>query len=40
MQMEFEQLKKIFQDQIRLSPFDPEKDINILCDGASSKGIG
>ena len=23
-----------------LSPFTPEKDINILCDGASSKGIG
>ena len=40
MQMEFEQLKKIFQDQIRLSPFDPEKEINILTDGASSKGIG
>ena len=40
MQMEFEQIKKIFQDQIRLSPFDPEKEINILTDGASSKGIG
>ena len=39
MQMEFEQLKKIFQDQIRLSPFDPEKEINILTDCASSKGI-
>ena len=39
-QAEFEQLKRIFQDQIRLSPFDPEKEINILCDGASSKGIG
>ena len=40
MQEEFVQLNKIFQDQIRLSPFDPEKEINILCDGASSKGIG
>ena len=40
MQEEFMQLKKIFQDQIRLSPFNPEKEINILCDGASSKGIG
>ena len=39
MQMEFEQIKKIFQDQIRLSPFDPKKEINILTDGASSKGI-
>ena len=37
MQMEFEQIKKIFQDQIRLSPFDPKKEINILTDGASSK---
>merc|ERR1712208_19655 len=40
MQMEFEQLKKIFQDQIRLSPFDPEKEIKFLTAGASSKGIG
>ena len=38
--MEFEQIKMIFQDQIRLSPFDPRKEINILTDGASSKGIG
>ena len=40
MQEELVQLKRIFQDQIRLTPFDPEKEINILCDGASSKGIG
>ena len=33
-------IKLIFQDQIRLSPFDPSKAINILTDGASSKGIG
>ena len=39
MQEEFVQLKRIFQDQIRLTPFDPEKEINILCDGASSKEI-
>ena len=30
----------IFQDQIRLIPFDPNKEINILTDGANSKGIG
>ena len=29
-----------FQDQIRLSPFDLNKEINILTDGANSKGIG
>ena len=40
MQMEFEQIKKIFQDQIRLSPFDPKKGMNISTDGASSKGVG
>ena len=40
MQMDFEQIKMIFQDQIRLSPFDPKKKINILTDGESSKGVG
>ena len=30
----------IFRDQIRLSPFNPKKSINILTDGASSSGIG
>ena len=40
MQKEYEQIKLIFQDQIMLSPFDPNKAINILTDGASSKGIG
>ena len=29
-----------FQDQIRLRPSDPNKAINILTDGTSSKGIG
>ena len=40
MQWEYEQIKLIFQDQIRLSPFDSSKAINILSDGASSKVIG
>ena len=40
MQREYEEIKLIFQDQIRLSPFNPNKAINILTDGASSKGIG
>ena len=30
MNKEIEQVKVIFTDQIRLSPFDPEKKINIL----------
>ena len=37
---EYEEIKLIFQDQIRLSPFDPNKAINILTDGPSSKLIG
>ena len=40
MQWEYEKIKWIFQDQIRLSPFDPSKEINILTDGTNSKGIG
>ena len=40
MQQEYEAIKLIFQNQIRLSPFNPEKPINILTDGASSRGIG
>ena len=40
MQREYEEIKLIFQDQIRLSPFNPIKAINFLNDGASSKGIG
>ena len=40
MQKEYEEIKLIFQDQIRLSPFDPNKAINILTDGTTSKGIG
>ena len=40
MQQEYEAIKKIFKDQIRLSPFNPNKPINILTDGASSSGIG
>ena len=39
MQQEYEAIKLIFQNQIRLSPFNPEKPINILTDGVSSKGI-
>ena len=40
MQREYEEIKLIFQNQIRLSLFNPDKPINILTDGASSKGIG
>ena len=39
MQIEYEEIKLIFQDQIRLSPFNPNKAINILTDGTSSKGM-
>ena len=39
-QQEFEKVKSIFKDQIRLSPYDPTKELNILTDGANSAGIG
>ena len=32
MNLEFEKVKLIFTDQIRLSPFNPDKEINILID--------
>ena len=39
MQQEYEAIKMIFRDQIRLSPFNPKKTINILTDGASSSSL-
>ena len=38
-QNEFDKVKQIFQDQIRLSPYDPSKELNILTDGANNAGI-
>ena len=40
MQLEFEKAKLIFTDQIRLSPFNPDKEINILIDAANKSGVG
>ena len=40
MQNEFEAVKHIFSHQIRLSPLDTNKRINIATDGANSSGIG
>ena len=40
MEEEFQKVKLIFTDQIRLSPFNPDKAINIVIDGANSKGVG
>ena len=40
MQEEFDKMKFIFTYQIRLSPYDPSRELNILPDGASSAGIG
>ena len=40
MQQEFDKIKLIFTDQIRLSPYDPSKELNILKDGANSARIG
>ena len=40
MQNEFQAVKHIFTHQIRLSPLDMNKKINIATDGANSAGIG
>ena len=40
MDLELKKVKIIFTDQIRLSPFNPEKEINILIDAASRTGVG
>ena len=40
MEEEFQKVKLIFTDQIRLSPFNPNRTINILIDGANSAGVG
>ena len=40
MENEFKQVKQVFKNQIRLSPLDPSKRINIITHGANSKGVG
>ena len=40
MEKDFQKVKHIFTKQIRLSPFDPKKKINLLIDGANSSGVG
>ena len=40
MNLEFEKVKVIFTDQIRLSPFNPDREINILIDAANKTGVG
>merc|ERR1712215_294668 len=40
METEFEQIKQVFTNHIRLSPMDTTKRINIATDGANSVGIG
>ena len=40
METEFKAVKHIFTHQIRLSPLDMDKKINIATDGANSAGIG
>merc|ERR1712236_64212 len=40
MENEFKQVKQVFKNQIRLSPFDTSKRINIVTDGADSTGVG
>merc|ERR1712208_272980 len=40
MNAEFQEVKQFFTDQIRLSPFNPDREINILIDAAKTKGVG
>ena len=40
MEIEFKAVKNIFTHQIRLSPLDVDKKINIATDGANTAGIG
>ena len=40
MELEFEKVKEIFTKQIRLSPFNPDREINILIDAANKSGVG
>ena len=40
MEQEFKDLKFIFETQIRLTPYDKTKELNLLTDGASSQGVG
>ena len=40
MGQEFDAVKEIFTHQIRLSPLDVDKKINIVTDGANSAGVG
>ena len=40
MEEEFNKVKLIFTEQIRLSPFNPDRAINIMIDGANSAGVG
>ena len=40
MEIEFNAVKNICTHQIRLSPLDVDKKINIATDGANSAGIG
>ena len=39
MELEFEKVKIIFTDQIRLSLFNPDREINILIDAANKSAF-
>merc|ERR1712002_54558 len=40
MNLEFEKVKVVFTDQIRLSPFNLDREINIIIDAANKTGVG
>ena len=39
-ELEFEKVKEIFTKQIRLSPFNPDREINLLIYRANRSGVG
>ena len=40
LEAEYQAVKEIMVTQIRLSPYDPEKQLRLIIDGASSLGVG
>ena len=40
MEAEYTAVKEIMVSHIRLSPYDPRKELRLIIDGASSIGVG
>ena len=40
LEQEYQNVKKVMCEQIRLSPYDPTKTLRLVIDGASLQGVG